>query len=208
METSGNTTQPRKQYLIDRKFQLRFAMELMVLVLLVPFIVWANFYVLGQYAMSVDPAVTELGSWGVTGALLKHQWPLLLLIYILNFGLVYGFIVYYTHRIAGPVYRFDLVLSDMADGKIGHTIKLRKRDYFGDVGTRINDVTSKLSVTFEELYEIQKSLIQHAEQSGDEALKKHAQDIGQVISQYEVLAPESENVEAPIDDGEGSTVAG
>ena len=208
MDTTGKRAQPRKQYLIDRKFQLRFAMELMVLVLLVPFIVWANFYVLGQYAMSIDPAVAEMGSMGMTGALLKHQWPLLLLVYIFNFGLVYGFIVYYTHRIAGPVYRFDLVLGEMADGKLGHTISLRKRDYFGDVGQRINDVASKFGDTIKELKEIHGDLARHAEQSNDETLKKHAQAAEQVISQYEILEPDSDVAAESVDGNEESAVPG
>jgi methyl-accepting chemotaxis protein len=208
VDTSGKVAQPRKQYLIDRKFQLRFAMELMVLVLLVPFIVWANFYVLGQYAMSIDPAVAEMGSMGMTGALLKHQWPLLLLVYVFNFGLVYGFIVYYTHRIAGPVYRFDLVLGEMAEGKLGHAINLRKRDYFGDVGRRINDVAAKFGSTIMELKEIQSDLARHAETTNDETLRKHAQAAERIISQYEMVTPESGDVTDTVDDSESSTVPG
>jgi len=199
--------QPRKKYLIDRKFQLRFAMELMVLVLLVPFIVWANFYVLGQYAMSVDPGVSELGNWGVTGALLRHQWPLLLLVYIFNFGLVYGFIVYYTHRIAGPVYRFDVVLGDMAEGKVGHIIKLRKRDYFGDVGARINSVTERLGATFNNLSEANRNLARYADQSSDENLKKIQQEIESIINQYEVLEPVTDSKPESVPGSENSTVA-
>jgi len=208
VDASVKAIQPRKKYLIDRKFQLRFAMELMVLVLLVPFIVWGNFYVLGQYAMSVDPGVAEMGSWGMTGALLQHQWPLLLLVYIFNFGLVYGFIVYYTHRIAGPIYRFDMVLTEISAGKLGSVIKLRKRDYFGDVGERINNVATKIGSTIEELKTINNHLARHAEQANDETLKKHLQEIEQVINQYEVVAPETEAVAADIEGSENSTVPG
>ena len=83
--------QKRKQYLIDRKFQMRLALELMVVVLLVPLVVWADFYVLGQYALSQNiSAGVARSDWGIIGALIKHQWLLMIALYLVNFGLIFG----------------------------------------------------------------------------------------------------------------------
>ncbi len=144
--------QNRKQYLIDRKFQLRLSLELMVVVLLVPLVVWADFYVLGQYALSQNISGNMARSdWGIIGSLIRQQWVLMVALYIVNFGLIYLFLVYYTHRIAGPVYRFAVTLDAMSEGDLTKRINLRKNDYFENLGASINRLTDHYAEVFTEL---------------------------------------------------------
>ena len=141
----------RRQILIDRTFQHRLAIDLLVIVLVVPAVLWADFYILGQYALSRNPDIGQTGGWGLIGTLITQQWFFMLLVFVLNFALVYGFIVYYTHRIAGPVYRFCRTLDDMADGKLAQLVKLREKDYFENVGTSINRLSDRLCGSVAEL---------------------------------------------------------
>jgi len=64
----------RTKYMVDRTFQQRLAMDLMVIVLLVPVVLWANFYIIGMYALSQNPNIGELPrGWGMVGLLLLQQ---------------------------------------------------------------------------------------------------------------------------------------
>ena len=182
----------RKQILIDRDFQLRLALELMVVVLAVPLILWADFYLLGQYALSQNPGLASTaGSWGLMGNLLQQQWALMLVLYLVNFGLVYAFIVFYTHRIAGPVYRFSVTLKAMAEGKLGIRIKLRKNDYFENLGEGINVMARAFAQTITDLRTTTKTLSEKTDNIDDQEIKDHISALEKILSQYEEQEPDS-----------------
>ncbi len=55
--------------------------------------------------------------------------------------------LYLSHKIAGPIYRIERYLSDMATGKLMTHITLRKGDEFGGVAAKINVLTDSLRQT-------------------------------------------------------------
>jgi hypothetical protein len=59
--------------------------------------------------------------------------------------------VFYTHRIAGPVYRFTTILDAMTRGYLGDRIKLRKNDNFENLGVSINGLADHYTDVFTEL---------------------------------------------------------
>jgi len=48
--------------------------------------------------------------------------------------------VVFLHRVAGPVYRFRMMLKKMAAGEIPADMRLRENDYFKEVATEFNNV--------------------------------------------------------------------
>jgi len=48
--------------------------------------------------------------------------------------------VFFLHRVAGPVYRFNVVLKQMARGEVPREIKLRQRDFFKETAMSLNEV--------------------------------------------------------------------
>lgn len=179
--------QQRKQYLIDRKFQMRLALELMVVVLIVPLVVWADFYVLGQYALSQNISGGMARSdWGIIGALIRHQWLLMIVLYLVNFGLIYLFLVFYTHRIAGPVYRFTTVLDTMSQGDFSNRINLRKNDYFENLGISINTLADHYADVFTELKAIA-ALIDESKGGGVSAeVSEQVNKMNAILERYQV----------------------
>lgn len=55
--------------------------------------------------------------------------------------------LYLSHKIAGPVYRIERYLTDMAAGKLTAHIKLRKGDELVSVADKINELTDSLRTT-------------------------------------------------------------
>jgi len=177
----------RRQILIDRTFQHRLAIDLLVIVLVVPAVLWADFYILGQYALSRNPDIGQASGWGMIGTLVKQQWFFMLLVFVLNFALVYAFIVYYTHRIAGPVYRFCRTLDDMADGKLAQLVKLREKDYFENVGTSINRLSERLCGAVAELKAEVAALSDRAHAKNTGNLQERIAAMEKILVRFDVL---------------------
>jgi methyl-accepting chemotaxis protein len=179
--------QQRKQYLIDRKFQMRLALELMVVVLIVPLVVWADFYVLGQYALSQNIAGGMARSdWGIIGSLIRHQWLLMAVLYLVNFGLIYLFLVFYTHRIAGPVYRFTTILDAMTRGDLGDRIKLRKNDYFENLGVSINGLADHYTDVFTELKAVAALIDENKSEAASSDVNEQIGKMNSILDRYQL----------------------
>ena len=161
----------------------------MVIVLIVPAVLWADFYILGQYALSKNPNVGNVGGLGMIGTLLKQQWFFMLLIFVLNFAIVYAFVVYYTHRIAGPIYRFSRTFDEMAEGKLEQHIKLRKRDYFENLGESINRFSASLSGSMSELRSLVNDAAVRVQSSKDHELQEKFAQIEQILSRFSAAPP-------------------
>jgi methyl-accepting chemotaxis protein len=175
----------RKQYLIDRKFQLRFSLELLIFVVVTPFIVWANIYMLGQYSHSQDIyAQGAMTNWGIIGVLFQQRWWLLLLLYLTNFGIFYFIILYYSHRVAGPIYKCTKALDAIAAGNIGGKIKLRKRDYFESLSDSINTVVKNYGDDITGLKDAMDMLRSKASSGSDSELKKAVEQMDTILSRY------------------------
>jgi methyl-accepting chemotaxis protein len=56
--------------------------------------------------------------------------------------------MYLSHKIAGPIYRLERYLTDMAAGQLMVHVKLRKGDEFGSLAAKINNVTDSLRAAF------------------------------------------------------------
>ena len=48
--------------------------------------------------------------------------------------------VFISHRMAGPVYKFERIIRDLAQGKEVKEFGLRKRDEFYELAAAINDL--------------------------------------------------------------------
>ena len=70
-------------------------------------------------------------------------------------GILLGFIVIFTlileilflHRVAGPIYRIEKTLKDLAEGKQVNKIKLRKKDFFKSLAETTNQVIDAFQKT-------------------------------------------------------------
>lgn len=72
----------------------------------------------------------------------------ILLISILNILSVLVFSFYYSHRIAGPMYRIKKVLSEYLELDVYKPIFLRRKDFLKDIGILLNRVVlTKLEAT-------------------------------------------------------------
>jgi methyl-accepting chemotaxis protein len=53
------------------------------------------------------------------------------------------YIIVHSHRIAGPAFRLKRVMGDMAAGRRGFRVKLRRKDYLKDLADSLNALLEK-----------------------------------------------------------------
>jgi Arc/MetJ-type ribon-helix-helix transcriptional regulator len=101
------------------------------------------------------------------------------------FAIVVG--LYFSHKLAGPIYRFKLELQRIADGRGWRAIRLRKGDDFHDVADVLNRALEHVQST-ENLLRQQLEHAEHRLQELWQALRDHPNDrerLEQILSKLE-----------------------
>ena len=128
----------RKIYLINKEFQLRFAFYvcswLIALSFAYPLIISNLFdYFLGYLAL--DPSGPALVTIEKTRSDLL--WLLLLMqVVLLSFTFLIS--IFMSHKIAGPLYKLNKTMREIAEGKIDQNLAFRKKDYFRELVPSFN----------------------------------------------------------------------
>lgn len=181
----------RTQYIVDRTFQQRVAVSLMLIALFLPMVLVANFYLVGLYAMAQNAGIPDLPrDWGLVGQLLEHLWWLILVFVAASIGITFGLIFFYTHRIAGPVYRFRRLFDELAEGKVGSQVQLRKGDCFENLAGSVSRANATLASSISTLKSAVAVLTQKADSLGDRELGEQIAAINRVLDRYHVVVSE------------------
>ncbi len=103
--------------------------------------------------------------------------PAVLYTNLFNFvvvGLATVFVtLYISHKIAGPLYRFETDLKMIAEGDLKHRIRLREGDQLKDLADSLNLFISTLEKRFEGAQQIIEDMLEYAEEREDiDAVKK------------------------------------
>lgn len=66
--------------------------------------------------------------------------------------------LFLSHRIAGPMFRFESTLENMMNGHLDNTIHLRNKDEGKELARKINELNSQLSQSFRAIGQNSKAL--------------------------------------------------
>lgn len=139
---------PRRNYFINKKFQIDFAIRFLVLLVI------AAIAALGMFLYQSKGTLTA-GYSGSELRLLKTSnffLPMLLMstISVIIVTSIIGILVliYLSHRIAGPIFRFQKVLNEMDKGDLTRRFTLRENDQFKELADRINDLARTMDDKF------------------------------------------------------------
>lgn len=175
----------RRNYFINKGFQSEFILKFCGLVALGSLVFGVALYIFSRYTLTTSFENSRL--------VIKSTADYIFL------GLLFGGIItamltalaasavvtLMTHRIAGPMYRFEKYISEIGAGMFYSDLKIRKKDQFQNMAgalnkmtadirrglTEVNDVSAKLDKLIEEL---------SATSSGDVLLKE---DIKRIVGE-------------------------
>ena len=134
----GKSHVVRKQYLIKKGFQLRFMIIIIAAMLLIALVTsWSI------YSAVMQTLINQFH--GENLALIKHA--ITYRLFIRSLLLIFAIAVlsiFISHRMAGPVYKFENTLKALVRGEKVREIGLRKRDEFYDLATAINSLIKSM----------------------------------------------------------------
>lgn len=141
----------RRKFLIKRAFQIRLLLGYCFFVLSggLLFILLMGFF--SYESMTISYNSNDLQMVQTPFALLKQSittdWP-----YLLTGSLILLVAaVRVTHRVAGPLYRFEQTLDKMLAGDLRHTITLRAKDEGKELATKLNTFNKDLEHSLEKV---------------------------------------------------------
>ena len=135
----------RRRYLINKPLQFIYS-GIMIYLLLIGIIVVG----VATYYLTFNTILDELESQGglpqaydmvrnINLLITKRVGTMLVVVLVFAFGLG----VYYLHRIAGPIYRIEKTVREMAEGKKVEPLRLRKKDFFKSLAEAVNKLIEK-----------------------------------------------------------------
>ena len=143
-DNAGRPRFARRQYIVARKFQLKYVgMILLLMFLTAGFCSYVIYY-------------TTMILFGEKLANVYPQGQLVSIVQTVNFRILLsilfisplvGFLgIYLSHKIAGPIYRIERFLASMAAGDLSARIKLRRGDEMVSLADSINKLTDSLAL--------------------------------------------------------------
>jgi len=137
----GAVEHRRRTRIVDRRFQLGLAVRLL-LVLTILFAVGLllafapSYYVLATKndLKSIEPAAAEF--------LVLHK--RLLPAALLSLAGIFFYAIFFSHRIAGPLYRINAILRALIEDRDPPVVKFRDDDYFQPTAALLKELSEKL----------------------------------------------------------------
>lgn len=132
----------RKNYFIKKKFQIDFSIKFLALIILEAVLAIGLFIYLSRGTLTTGYFGSDLKIARTSEFFL----PILLLSNLIVLGLtgLAGIVVLIlmSHRIAGPLYRFEKVLADISNGDLTRRFRLRGKDQLAQIAESITGFTA------------------------------------------------------------------
>lgn len=151
MAEQGTAKFKRRQYFIDRKFQTGFILKFFAVLIL------GAILSVGVTMLSTQATLTSSfeGSKLVIEKTSLAILPSVIMTNIITTLIVGGVVVLVTllvsHKIAGPMFRFEKDLEEIAQGNLQKQIRTREGDQFGGVTRNLNEMVGNLNQKLSEV---------------------------------------------------------
>jgi len=134
----------RRQYFIKKDYQFKFILRFCILVLAGGFISTGLLFLFsrGTLTSTFDQSrlVVKSTAFAILPSLLLTNVITLILIALATIGVV----LFLSHKIAGPMFRFESDLKQIGKGDLTTTIRLREKDQITEMADSLNQMTQSL----------------------------------------------------------------
>lgn len=132
----------RRQYLIKTRFQLSYVGLILTLIIITACICSYVVYYTSMVTLGEKLAAVYPQGRIVSIVQMVNIRILLSIIIITPFIIMIG--IYFSHKVAGPIYRIERYLKEMAAGDLSQALTLRKGDELVSLAEGINNVRTGL----------------------------------------------------------------
>jgi methyl-accepting chemotaxis protein len=148
----------RRNYFINKTFQSEFILKFCGLVILGSIVFGAILYLFSKHTLTTSFENSRL----VIKSTADYIFPGLLfggIITAMITAMAAGAVVMLmTHRIAGPMYRFEKYVSEIGAGKLYSDLKIREKDQFQNMADSLNKMTRDLKLGLGEVNDVSDKL--------------------------------------------------
>ena len=186
----------RRTYLIKKGFQARLIVIILLLVVIV-----ANLTGGVVYGILKTDMVRVWLAKAFTLRADEVLLPAVILAELFSVVIVAFISLFVTHRIAGPVYRFEKVCEEVEAGRLNIKVRLREKDEFKELADSFNTMLRTLEEKFSHMKALaaqvnatvsqmagtsEKNLTKHEALSQIKAISPVSQELNQLIATFEV----------------------
>ena len=131
----------RRNYFIKRKFQVDFTIKFLIIILIevilaIGFFVYMSKGTLTTGFVGSDFRIARTSEFFLPTLFLSN------LIILAITGIIgIAVMIWMSHRIAGPLHRFEKVLDEIGKGNLTHRFKLRDKDQLAELADSITELT-------------------------------------------------------------------
>lgn len=148
----------RRRYLIKKTFQLKFVAHFLVLVIFGSLVSGILLYFLASSELGVQYYSAHIAirnTWDILkpSILITHTGAVILVSVITVY-----MVIYLSNRIAGPLYRLETILGEVAAGNLDIKVTLRKNDELAPLKTSVQNMIEKLHETISLVHDNSKVL--------------------------------------------------
>jgi len=136
---------PRKNYLINKPYQLGFSVFLILLIFIMVLI--AVLFTHYMMLTTIINKVNQLGAMPTAKELVDLSLkPLLFVIpmVFILFAILLVYLIFLTHRTAGPLHQLKNAMGRVSQGDFSVRVKFRRADEIKDVEDSFNQMVEKL----------------------------------------------------------------
>lgn len=176
----------RKNYFIKKKFQGRymFGFYFLLASLLLLFTILLCYNTAGHLTITYENDALQVAS--TPTILFKHILIAGWLIMI-PLGFLFSWLIMrHTHRIAGPLYKFEVVLNQMSRGVLEPNVRLRKTDDGQEVAAWMQDANRFLADKVIELRSLTGKLRDAPQVGKSPELQKLVTDLQQALAVFQI----------------------
>jgi len=155
----------RKQHFIKKGYQTRFIFKFCLLVLVGGLISTGLLYAVSRGTLTSSFENSRLTVESTSAAILPAVVYTNLVTLVLITVATILVVLYVSHKIAGPLFRFEKDLSEIAGGDLTKVIRLRRKDEVKEMAETLNRMTGSLR---ESVKEVQARLDEAAEQAEED----------------------------------------
>lgn len=134
----------RRNYFINRDFQVRFTIKFLIVIVIEAILAIGLFLYLSRGTLTTG----FIGSDFRIARTSEFFLPTLLVSNLIIIGITaiigIAVMVYLSHRIAGPLYRFEKILTDIGRGDLTQRFKLRDNDQLSELSESITELTTTM----------------------------------------------------------------
>lgn len=137
----------RKNYFVKPGFQTKLTLIILLIVVIVANIVGGVIYGLLSGSVVIEQFAKILEVENQRDLLL----PVILFSELVAIIIVTFIGIFVSHTMAGPIYRFEMVLEDLANGELDSHFHLRTSDEFHELADGFNDLIASLNSKVSEM---------------------------------------------------------